>query len=114
KKLQIQECKVQEVKALDVSSRNTDNSGIVSNRGNDPSLGNERNTIRNERKTSRNETSNSENDTDADATYITPSYEIEPMDEDQNADDHEDEPVVLANLIANLKLDIDENKKIQK
>ncbi|GJS11648.1 hypothetical protein Tco_0368444 [Tanacetum coccineum] len=34
--------------------------------------------------------------------------------DDQNADDHEDERVVLANLIANLKLDIDENKKIQK
>ncbi|GJR66649.1 hypothetical protein Tco_0012714 [Tanacetum coccineum] len=34
--------------------------------------------------------------------------------DDQNVDDHEDERVVLANLIANLKLDIDENKKIQK
>ncbi|GKE19653.1 hypothetical protein Tco_1427230 [Tanacetum coccineum] len=32
--------------------------------------------------------------------------------DDQNADDHEDEGVVLANLITNLKLDIDENKKI--
>ncbi|GJZ60869.1 hypothetical protein Tco_0617006 [Tanacetum coccineum] len=32
----------------------------------------------------------------------------------QNADDNEDERVVLAKLIANLKLDIDENKKIQK
>ncbi|GJV30542.1 hypothetical protein Tco_1386990 [Tanacetum coccineum] len=36
------------------------------------------------------------------------------FEDDQNADDHEDECVVLANLIANLKLDIDENKKIQK
>ncbi|GKE51373.1 hypothetical protein Tco_1486529 [Tanacetum coccineum] len=34
--------------------------------------------------------------------------------DDQNVDDHEDEHVVLANLISNLKLDIDENKKIQK
>ncbi|GKD73423.1 hypothetical protein Tco_1331705 [Tanacetum coccineum] len=34
--------------------------------------------------------------------------------DDQNADDREDERVLLANLIANLKLDIDENKKIQK
>ncbi|GKD79721.1 hypothetical protein Tco_1342342 [Tanacetum coccineum] len=34
--------------------------------------------------------------------------------DDQNADDHEDERVLLANLITNLKLDIDENKKIQK
>ncbi|GKE39156.1 hypothetical protein Tco_1462561 [Tanacetum coccineum] len=32
----------------------------------------------------------------------------------QNADDHEVERVMLANLIANLKLDIDENKNIQK
>ncbi|GJZ66987.1 hypothetical protein Tco_0630227 [Tanacetum coccineum] len=36
------------------------------------------------------------------------------FEDDQNADDHEDERVVLANLIANLKLDIDENKNIQK
>ncbi|GJU29262.1 hypothetical protein Tco_1172851 [Tanacetum coccineum] len=34
--------------------------------------------------------------------------------DDQNTDDDEDERVVLANLIANLELDIDENKKIQK
>ncbi|GJT58977.1 hypothetical protein Tco_1002510 [Tanacetum coccineum] len=34
--------------------------------------------------------------------------------DDQNADDHEDERVVLADLIANLKCDIDENKMIQK
>nr|GEX02479.1 hypothetical protein [Tanacetum cinerariifolium] len=37
------------------------------------------------------------------------------FEDDQNADDNdEDESVELANLIANLKLDIDENKKIQK
>ncbi|GKB18138.1 hypothetical protein Tco_0852061, partial [Tanacetum coccineum] len=35
--------------------------------------------------------------------------------DDQNANDNdEDECFELANLIANLKLDIDENKKIQK
>ncbi|GKA85705.1 hypothetical protein Tco_0807359 [Tanacetum coccineum] len=34
--------------------------------------------------------------------------------DDQNADNHESEHVVLADLIANLKIDIDENKKIQK
>ncbi|GJT22923.1 hypothetical protein Tco_0892860 [Tanacetum coccineum] len=34
--------------------------------------------------------------------------------DDQNAKEYEDERVVLANLIANLKLDTDENKKIQK
>ncbi|GKC55871.1 hypothetical protein Tco_1083469 [Tanacetum coccineum] len=33
---------------------------------------------------------------------------------DQNAEECDDERVVLANLIANLKLDIDKNKKIQK
>ncbi|GJV17443.1 hypothetical protein Tco_1362766 [Tanacetum coccineum] len=33
---------------------------------------------------------------------------------DQNAEECDDERVALANLIANLKLDIDENKKIQK
>ncbi|GJZ15598.1 hypothetical protein Tco_0551275 [Tanacetum coccineum] len=33
---------------------------------------------------------------------------------DQNAEECDDERVVLANLIANLKLDIDENKKIKK
>ncbi|GJY08166.1 hypothetical protein Tco_0375220 [Tanacetum coccineum] len=42
-----------------------------------------------------------------------PTYDIEPLE--QNADDNdEDERVELANLIANLKLDIDKNKKIQK
>ncbi|GJY13653.1 hypothetical protein Tco_0382962 [Tanacetum coccineum] len=34
--------------------------------------------------------------------------------DDQNAEEYDDERVVLANLIANLKLDTDENKKIQK
>ncbi|GJS41626.1 hypothetical protein Tco_0566669 [Tanacetum coccineum] len=33
---------------------------------------------------------------------------------DQNAEEYDDERVVLANLIENLKLDTDENKKIQK
>ncbi|GJW98457.1 hypothetical protein Tco_0180265 [Tanacetum coccineum] len=33
---------------------------------------------------------------------------------DQNANGYDDERVVLANLIANLKLDTDKNKKIQK
>ncbi|GJS20150.1 hypothetical protein Tco_0448782 [Tanacetum coccineum] len=34
--------------------------------------------------------------------------------DDQNAEEHEDERVVLANLFANIKLDTDKNKKIQK
>ncbi|GKD14330.1 hypothetical protein Tco_1198737, partial [Tanacetum coccineum] len=36
------------------------------------------------------------------------------FEDDQNADDHEDERVVHAKLIANFKLDIEENKNIQK
>nr|GEV19191.1 retrovirus-related Pol polyprotein from transposon TNT 1-94 [Tanacetum cinerariifolium] len=36
------------------------------------------------------------------------------FEDDQNINDDEDEHAVLANLIENLKLDIDENKKIQK
>ncbi|GJY55956.1 hypothetical protein Tco_0455071 [Tanacetum coccineum] len=40
--------------------------------------------------------------------------ECKVQEADQYADDHEDERVTLANLIANLKLDIDENKTIQK
>ncbi|GKC41540.1 hypothetical protein Tco_1059262 [Tanacetum coccineum] len=86
RKLQIQECKVQEVKASDASSGDKENCR------------------------SRNECIkriNSGDDTD-----IRPSYDTELMAE--NADDHQDERVMLANLIANLKLDIDENKKIQK
>ncbi|GJU89255.1 hypothetical protein Tco_1301678 [Tanacetum coccineum] len=34
--------------------------------------------------------------------------------DDQNAEEYDDELVVLANLIANLKLDTNENKNIQK
>ncbi|GJW07702.1 hypothetical protein Tco_1570125 [Tanacetum coccineum] len=41
-----------------------------------------------------------------------PTYDAEPLE--QNDDNDEDDSVVLANLIANLKLDIDENKKVQK
>ncbi|GKE82916.1 hypothetical protein Tco_1552916 [Tanacetum coccineum] len=39
----------------------------------------------------------------------------EPLEQnDQNAIECDDERVALANLIANLKLDVDENKKIHK
>ncbi|GKA93148.1 hypothetical protein Tco_0815134 [Tanacetum coccineum] len=175
KKLQILECKVQEVKAADSSSGDTDSSGIVSDKGNahssenncsktgnDQCLEKQSNTSGNESSWSRNECSERSNS--GDDTDIRPSYDIEPMAEvpyiteynvfsvetqhieqpeflndtslmekadsnttpdssdmcnnkieaDQNADDHEDERVVLANLITNLKLDIDENKTIQK
>ncbi|GKD87379.1 hypothetical protein Tco_1358533 [Tanacetum coccineum] len=44
-----------------------------------------------------------------------PTYDAEPLEKDeQNAKEPEDECVLLASLIANLKLDVDENKKIQK
>ncbi|GJW24250.1 hypothetical protein Tco_0038061, partial [Tanacetum coccineum] len=36
------------------------------------------------------------------------------IQDDQNDVECDDERVALANLIANLKLDVDENKKIQK
>ncbi|GJR31849.1 hypothetical protein Tco_0323431 [Tanacetum coccineum] len=66
-------------------------------------------------------------------TNSGPSFDVEPLEEvdsnvipdssdmcdnknqsDQNAEECDDERVVLANLIANFKLDTDENKKIQK
>ncbi|GJY08616.1 hypothetical protein Tco_1035801 [Tanacetum coccineum] len=161
RKLQIQECKVQEVKSSDGSSGGKDSNGIVSEKGNAQSLENQNSTSRDESSSSRNECN--EKITSWDDTDIRPSYDIEPIVEvpytaeynvfgietqhskqpeymndtslmekvnsnttpdssdicnnefkdDQN-DDYEDERVVLANLIANLKLDIDENKEIQK
>ncbi|GJW57905.1 hypothetical protein Tco_0104636 [Tanacetum coccineum] len=158
KKLEIQECKVQEVKALDASSGDKDSSGIVSDKGNDQSLENQRNTSRDASSRSRNECN--DKSTYGDDTDIRPSYDIEPMVEvkytaeynvfavetqhpeqpknmndrslmekvdnnttpdssdmcnnefkdDQNADNHESAHVMLADLIANLKFNIDENK----
>nr|GEY12357.1 hypothetical protein [Tanacetum cinerariifolium] len=128
-KLQIQECKVQEVKESDASSGHTNSSGIVLDKGNQ-SLENQSSTSGNESSRSRNECI--EKSTFRDDTYIIPSQDTEPVDEvnnnttldlsdmcnnefkDDEKDDHEDECVVLANLIANLNLNIDENKKIQK
>ncbi|GJY67424.1 hypothetical protein Tco_0469662 [Tanacetum coccineum] len=55
RKLQIQECKIQEVKAPNVSSGDTDSSGIVSDKGNDQSLENQSNTSGDESNRSRNE-----------------------------------------------------------
>ncbi|GJT92675.1 hypothetical protein Tco_0868717 [Tanacetum coccineum] len=159
RKLQIQECKIQKVKASDASLGDTYISGIVSHKGNDQNLENQSSTSRNESSRSRNECN--KRSTFGDDTDIKPSYDTKPMAEVpytaeynvfaieikhseqpknmngtslmkkvnnnttpnssdmynndfkdiQNADDHEDERVMLANLIANLKLDIDENKK---
>ncbi|GKC22992.1 hypothetical protein Tco_1025142 [Tanacetum coccineum] len=99
KKLLIQECKVQKVKALDASSGNTNNSGIVTKKGNakssendcnktgnDQSSGNESNTSRNKSSRSGNECSekrNSGNDTD-----IRPSYDTVQMVEVPNTTDY--------------------------
>ncbi|GJS24467.1 hypothetical protein Tco_0453099 [Tanacetum coccineum] len=145
-----------------LNSGDKDNSGFVSEKGNDQSLENQSSTSRNESSRSRNECNESCNP--GDDTDIRPYYDTEPMAEvpytaeynmfaveiqhfvqpenmnnaslmekvdsnttpdlldlcnnefkdDQNTDDHGDEHVVLANLIANLKLNVNENKKIQK
>nr|GEU59862.1 hypothetical protein [Tanacetum cinerariifolium] len=160
KKLQIQECKVQEVKASDASSGDKDNSRIVSDKGNDQNLNNQSNTSGDENNMSRNECN--DKSTSRDDKDIRPSYDTKPMVEvpytaeynvfavesqhseqpenmndtslmekvnsntapdssdmcnnelkdDQNNDDHEDERSLLADLIENLKCDVDENKKI--
>ncbi|GJV45885.1 hypothetical protein Tco_1430421 [Tanacetum coccineum] len=156
RKLQIQECMVQEVKASDASSGDKECSRIVSDKGNDQGLENQSNTFGDDSSRSRNECN--DKSTSGDDTDIRPSFDTEPMVEvpytaeynvfavdtqhseqpeyninacvvekvdsniipdspdmcdndiqtDQNA---KDERAMLANLIANLKLDIDENKK---
>ncbi|GKA46375.1 hypothetical protein Tco_0739258 [Tanacetum coccineum] len=162
RKLQIQECKVQEVKATDASSGKKDRSGFVSKKVNAHCSENQSNTFGNESSRSWNECT--ERSTFGDDTDIKTSYDTEPIanvpytveynvfavetqhsdqpknmndtfliekvnsnttpdsldmcnnefKDGQHADDHEDERVVLANLIENLKLDINENKRIQK
>nr|GEZ85404.1 hypothetical protein [Tanacetum cinerariifolium] len=72
-KLQIQKCKVQEVKALDASLGNKDYSRIVSDKGNDQRL-------ENQIITSRDESSRSRNECNDKSTYgvdtdIRPSYD---------------------------------------
>ncbi|GJV19829.1 hypothetical protein Tco_1368849 [Tanacetum coccineum] len=128
RKLQIQECKIQEVKASNACSGDTDSNGIVSDKGNDQSLENHNNTSIDESSRSMNECN--EKSTYRDDTDIRPSYDTELMVEyvipdspdmcdneiqtDQNAVECDDERDTLANLIADLKRDIDENKMIQK
>ncbi|GJT47753.1 hypothetical protein Tco_0973910 [Tanacetum coccineum] len=182
RKLMLQECKVQEVKAADASSGNTNNNGIVSYRGNanssendcsktwnDQSSWNQSSTHGNESSRSGKENNQSgnicsERSNSGDDTNIIPSYDTEPMAEVPNSADYnvfavekqhteqpeyindtyvmekndsnvtsdssdmshnvkkvdqhvvepEDKCVLLASLISNLKLDVDENKKIQK
>nr|GEV42360.1 hypothetical protein [Tanacetum cinerariifolium] len=77
RELQIQKCKVQEVKALNANSRYKDCSRIVSEKGNDQGLKNQSNTSRDESSRSRNECNNKS--TSGDDTDIIPSYNTEPM-----------------------------------
>nr|GEW05252.1 homeodomain-like protein [Tanacetum cinerariifolium] len=104
---------VQEDQASNASSGDKDCSRIVSEKGNDQGLENQSNTSEDESSRSRNECN--DKSTYGDDTDITPSYDTEPIVEnDQNVVECDDERVALDNLIANLKLDVDENKKIQK
>ncbi|GJY63996.1 hypothetical protein Tco_0465456 [Tanacetum coccineum] len=162
RKLQIQECMVQKVKAMDASLGEKDRSRIVSDEENNQGLENQSNTSGDESSRSSNKCNDKR--TFGDDTDIRPSYDTEPMvkvtytaeynvfavesqhseqhenmndtslmekvdsnttpdssdmcnnefKDDQNADDHENERTVLADLIANLKCDIKDNKKIQK
>nr|GEV96837.1 hypothetical protein [Tanacetum cinerariifolium] len=125
-KQQIQDCKVQKVKAADASSGDTYSSRFIIDNGNAHSLENDCSKTRNDQilekrsstpgnKSSRPRNECSKRGNSDDNTDIRPSYDIEPMAKaDQKTNDNEDERVVLANLIANLKLDINENKMIQK
>ncbi|GJR20369.1 hypothetical protein Tco_0968896 [Tanacetum coccineum] len=129
--LQIQERKVQKVKASDASSGDNDCSRIVSDKENDQCLKNQSNTSGDESSRSMNECN--EKSTSGDDMDIRPSYDTELMVEadsnvtpdspdmcdnriqtDHNVVECDDERVALANLMANLKLDIDENKTFQK
>ncbi|GJZ35586.1 hypothetical protein Tco_0581403 [Tanacetum coccineum] len=77
KKLQIQECTVQEVKASEANSGDKDCSRIVSDKGNDQGLENQSNTSGDESSRSRNECN--DKSTYGDDTDIRPSYDTEPM-----------------------------------
>ncbi|GKB00344.1 hypothetical protein Tco_0828337 [Tanacetum coccineum] len=77
RKLQIQECKVQEVKASDANMRDKDSSGIVSDTRNAQSLKNQSNTSRD--KSSRSRIECNDKSTSRDDTDIRPSYDTEPM-----------------------------------
>ncbi|GJX11650.1 hypothetical protein Tco_0201509 [Tanacetum coccineum] len=77
RKLQIQECKIQEVKASNACSADTDSSGIVSDKGNDQSLENHINTSGDESSRSRNECNDKR--TFRDDMDIKSSYDTELM-----------------------------------
>ncbi|GJR88896.1 hypothetical protein Tco_0212907 [Tanacetum coccineum] len=73
RKLQIQECMVQKVKATDARLGEKDCSGIVSDKGNDQGLENQSNTSGDESSRSRNECN--DKSTSGDDTDIRPSYD---------------------------------------
>ncbi|GKE90355.1 hypothetical protein Tco_1567830, partial [Tanacetum coccineum] len=73
RKLQIQECMVQKVKATDASSGEKDYSKIVSDKRNDQGLENQSNTFGDESSRSRNECNDKR--TYGDNTDIRPSYD---------------------------------------
>ncbi|GJR35912.1 hypothetical protein Tco_1211596 [Tanacetum coccineum] len=126
----IQECKLQEVKAADASLRDTNNSGSVSDNGNAHSSENNFSKTGNYQSSEKQSSTSGNDSCSKQPEFINDTSLMEKVDsnttpdlsdmcnnefeDDQNADDHEDERVVLANLIANLKLDIDENKTVQK
>ncbi|GKA28621.1 hypothetical protein Tco_0714866 [Tanacetum coccineum] len=123
RKLQIQECKVQEVQALDASSGDNDCSRIVSDNGNvqEPMV---EVPYTAEYNVFAIDTQHSEQPeciintcvvekADSNVTPDSPDMCDNEIQTDHNAVECDDERVALANLIANLKLDIDENKMIQ-
>ncbi|GJV97319.1 hypothetical protein Tco_1548896, partial [Tanacetum coccineum] len=77
RKLQIQECMIQKVKASDASSGEKYCNKIVSDKGNDQGLENQSNTSGDENCRSRNECN--DKSTYMDDTDIRPSYDTEPM-----------------------------------
>ncbi|GJT71708.1 hypothetical protein Tco_1030994 [Tanacetum coccineum] len=108
--LQTQECIVTEITASIASSGDAHSSGIVSDEGNDQSSENQSNTSGDE------SNSNTCVVETVNSNVIPDSSDMYDNDDqsDQNVVEYDDERVALANLIVNLKLDIDENKKVQK
>ncbi|GJT37435.1 uncharacterized mitochondrial protein-like protein [Tanacetum coccineum] len=79
KRLNERKLQIQEVKASNASSEDTNSSGIISDKGNDQSLENQSNTPGDESSMSRNECN--DKSTSGDDTNIRPSYDTEPMAE---------------------------------
>ncbi|GKC38060.1 hypothetical protein Tco_1050444 [Tanacetum coccineum] len=104
KKLQIQECKIQEVKASNACSGDTYSSGIVSDKGDDQSVENHSNTSRDESSRSRNECN--DKSTSRDDTDIKPSYDTEPIVDSNVIPDSPD--------ICDNEIQTDHNAKLKK